>query len=74
MIDRADANRMMGGHRRRGRRPLFDGPVQPVKVILPGPVYDRLDRAARQRNESVPDVIRRLLLPRVSDPADFRGR
>lgn len=57
---------------RRGRPRLFEGEVERVRVRLPAPLYDALDRQAKQTDRSVPDVIRQLLLDRL--PADeFRG-
>ena len=48
--------------RRRGRPRLFEGETARVVVQLPTPVYDALDRTARQSDRSVPDVIRQLVV------------
>ena len=51
-----------GWIRRRGRPRLFEGATARVVVQLPAPVYDVLDRTARQSDRSVPDVIRQLVV------------
>jgi len=51
--------------RRRGRPRVYEGTVERVMIRIPAPLYDRLDRAARTRDLSVPDVIRHLLTARL---------
>lgn len=54
-------NRQIEGARPRGRPRVCAGAVQRVDIRLPAPLYDALDRHARQADSSVPDVIRRVL-------------
>ncbi len=48
----------MADEKRRGRPPIAAESVR-VSVRIPVETYDRLDRIARTRDLSVPDVIRR---------------
>jgi hypothetical protein len=49
------------GLRRRRGRPRISLSAVRVSVRLPDRVYDEIDRAARQQDASVPDIIRRIL-------------
>lgn len=49
----------MADEKRRGRPPVSAQSVR-VSVRLPAETYDQLDRIARSRETSVPDVIRRI--------------
>lgn len=52
-----DRDETSTGTVKRGRPPIAEQSVR-VSVRIPVETYDRLDRIARQRDASVPDVIR----------------
>lgn len=62
---------MIGPRRKPGRRPLdpTDSSTY-VCLSLPGKFYDQLYQAARQERVTVPELVRRIILPRRRpDPA-----
>jgi hypothetical protein len=54
---------------RRGRPPIAAQSVR-VSLRIPVETYDRLDRIARRRDTSVPDVIRRKISAQENPPVN----
>jgi hypothetical protein len=56
----------MNGERRRGGRPPAEEPSATVSTWLPASAHDRLIRIANEREESVSECVRKIVIEHIA--------